>query len=62
MQESMRQIYKNLQGHVWSGKHFNFDSRLGPGTAFNLPSFLSILSEYLQNIDEIEKLHLHGGD
>ena len=36
MQESVRQISKNLQGRVWSGKHFNSDSRLGPGPAFDL--------------------------
>ena len=36
MQESVRQISKNLQGRVWSGKHLKSDSRLGPGPAFDL--------------------------
>ena len=36
MRESVRRISENLQGRIWSGKHFNSDSRLGPGPAFDL--------------------------
>ena len=36
MRESVRRISENLQGRVWSGKHFNSYSRLGPGPAFDL--------------------------
>ena len=50
MRESVRRIPKTWQGRVWSGKHFNSDSRgrvwsgkhfnsdsrLGPGPAFDL--------------------------
>ena len=81
----MRWISKNWQGRVWSGKHFNSDSRLGSGPASDLilgyylvfsglvnikyfigkclifPSFLHILKEKLQNIDEIEVLHYQRG-
>ena len=42
IRESVRWISNNWQGRVWSGKHFNSDSRLGSGSASDL-----ILGYYL---------------
>ena len=47
IRESVRWISKNWQGRVWYGEHFNSDSRLGPGPAFDLIIKYYLVSQIL---------------